>query len=124
MTQTAAARVSVIGILGLGFLSDFEIRISDLELLVTLSLRSRIFLTLAPLLVLVGEDEALAEETRLLVARARASGTEARLLVGEGMQHDWPLTLPWLPESRRAWADIAAFIEDRACTRTFEGGVS
>ena len=79
---------------------------------------------LAPLLVLVGEDEALAEETRLLVARARASGTEARLLVGEGMQHDWPLTLPWLAESRRAWAAIAAFIEDRACMRTFEGGVS
>jgi acetyl esterase/lipase len=71
---------------------------------------------LAPVLVLVGEDEALAEETRRLVARARASGTDARLLVGEGMQHDWPLTLPWLPESRRAWKAIAGFIEERAST--------
>jgi len=62
-------------------------------------------------LVLVGEDELLADETRRLVARSRASGTDARLLVGVRMQHDFPLTLPWLPESRRAWVAIAAFIE-------------
>jgi len=27
------------------------------------------------------------------------------------MQHDWPLTLPWLAESRRAWAEIAEFVK-------------
>ncbi len=79
---------------------------------------------LPPLLVLVGEHELLAEETRRLVARAQVSGTDARLLVGEEMQHDWPLTLPWLAESRRAWKDIAGFIEERACTRALEGGVT
>lgn len=79
---------------------------------------------LPPLLVLVGEDEALGEETCRLVARARESGTGARLVVGKRMQHDYPLTLPWLPESRRAWAAISAFIEERACATTLEGAVS
>jgi monoterpene epsilon-lactone hydrolase len=79
---------------------------------------------LAALLVLVGQDEALAEETRRLVARAGASRTNARLLVGEGMQHDWPLTLPWPAEIRRAWKAIAAFIEERACPRALEGDES
>ena len=69
---------------------------------------------LPPMLVLVGEDEVLAEETYRWVARARDAETDARLLVGAGMQHDWPLTLPWLAESRRAWAEIAAFVAERA----------
>jgi monoterpene epsilon-lactone hydrolase len=66
---------------------------------------------LPPMLVLVGEDEALAEETYRWVARARGAGTDARLLVGAGMQHDWPLTLPWLAESRRAWREISEFVK-------------
>ena len=72
---------------------------------------------LPPILALVGEDEALWEETRRLVARARDAGTDARLLLGAGMQHDWPLTLPWLSESRRAWAEIARFVAERDFTR-------
>jgi hypothetical protein len=44
-------------------------------------------------------------------ARAREAGTEATLLLGEGMQHDWLLTLPWLDESRRAWTVVADFVE-------------
>jgi epsilon-lactone hydrolase len=96
---------------------------------------------LPPMLVLVGEDEMLAEETHRWVARARHAGTDARLLVGARMQHDWPLTLPWLAESRRAWAEIAGFVAERAdliprtsgaarnfteqpaCTRAPEGAV-
>jgi acetyl esterase/lipase len=69
---------------------------------------------LAPLLVLVGEHELLLEPARRLVGRARAAGTQASLLVGEGMQHDWPLTLPWLDESRRAWRAIAQFVQQQS----------
>lgn len=96
---------------------------------------------LPPMLLLVGEDEALAQETRRLFVRACRAGTDARLLIGPRMQHDWPLTLPWLSESRRAWAEIAGFVADRAaalprrpaargltqdrsCTLTPEGAVS
>jgi hypothetical protein len=32
--------------------------------------------------------------------------------VGEGMQHDWPLTLPWLDESRLAWSAMRRFVEE------------
>jgi acetyl esterase/lipase len=72
---------------------------------------------LAPLLVLVGEDELLLEAARRTVDRARAVGTQASLLVGEGMQHDGPLTLPWLDESRRAWRAIAEFVQQHSQQR-------
>ncbi len=74
---------------------------------------------LCPMLVLVGADELLIGDARRITSRARAHATDARLLIGEGMQHDWPLTLPWLEESRRAWQAIASFVEERdAATRT------
>ena len=79
---------------------------------------------LCPLMVLAGEHELLLGDARRFVDRARAQGADVRLLVGEGMQHDWPLTLPWLDESRRAWAAITAFVEERASTRAPEGAAA
>jgi acetyl esterase/lipase len=69
---------------------------------------------LPPFLLLAGADELLLEEGRRMVDRALSAGVDARLLVGEGMQHDWPLTLPWLRESRHAWKVIASFVEEHA----------
>jgi epsilon-lactone hydrolase len=69
---------------------------------------------LPPLLVLVGEDELLLDDAKRLVDSARRSGTDARLLVGERMQHDWPLTLPWLEESRAAWKEMRSFVDERS----------
>jgi epsilon-lactone hydrolase len=71
---------------------------------------------LPPFLLLVGEDELLAEQGRRAVLRGKEAGIDARLLVGRRMQHDWPLTLPWLAESRRAWREIAAFVERTSAT--------
>jgi acetyl esterase/lipase len=65
---------------------------------------------LPPLLLLVGEDELLYDDAGRIAAAAGRARTPARLVVGEGMQHDWPLTLPWLDESRAAWAEIARFV--------------
>jgi hypothetical protein len=28
------------------------------------------------------------------------------------MQHDWPLTLPWLDESKYAWKTIRRFVDE------------
>jgi monoterpene epsilon-lactone hydrolase len=47
---------------------------------------------LPPLLVLVGEDELLRDDAVRIVDAARRDGSEARLVIGAGMQHDWPLT--------------------------------
>jgi monoterpene epsilon-lactone hydrolase len=72
---------------------------------------------LSPLLVLAGEHEVLLDDALRVVERAQHAGTEARALVGRGMQHDWPLTLPWLDESKRAWREMAAFTAERSDSR-------
>ncbi len=72
---------------------------------------------LPPLMLLVGEDELLLDDARRVAERARSSGVEVRLLIGEGMQHDWPLTLPWLEESRHAWKEILRFLVETAAFR-------
>jgi epsilon-lactone hydrolase len=67
---------------------------------------------LPPLLLLVGEDEILLDDSLRVAGAAKRSGTTARVLVGPGMQHDWPLTLPWLDESRHAWREMRRFIDE------------
>jgi len=68
---------------------------------------------LPPLLLLAGEDELLLDDARRVREAAEAAGSDARIHVGRGMQHDWPLTLPWLDESRLAWRVMASFVEER-----------
>jgi acetyl esterase/lipase len=72
---------------------------------------------LPPLLVLAGEHEVLLDDARRVVERAQRAGTDARALIGAGMQHDYPLTLPWLAESRRAWREMAAFTAEHGAPR-------
>jgi acetyl esterase/lipase len=66
---------------------------------------------LPPLFILVGENELLLDDALRVRDAAKSAGTDARVLVGEGMQHDWPLTLPWLDESRLAWNEMRRFVE-------------
>lgn len=68
---------------------------------------------LPPLLLLAGEDEILFDDARRVHESAARAGTSSRMLVGKGMQHDWPLTLPWLDESRHAWREMRRFVEER-----------
>lgn len=68
---------------------------------------------LPPLLVLAGEHEVLLDDALRIGSAARAAGTAARVIVGRGMQHDWPLTLPWLEESRQAWSEMRGFVTAR-----------
>lgn len=53
---------------------------------------------LPPLLVLVGTDEGLHDDSVRLVERIRAARGEAELRIGEGMVHIWPL-FTFLPEA-------------------------
>lgn len=71
---------------------------------------------LPPLLLLAGEDEILLDDALRIRSAAARGGTSARLIVGKGMQHDWPLTLPWLDESRSAWTEMRRFVESH-CDR-------
>lgn len=72
---------------------------------------------LPPLLLLAGEDEVLLDDALRVKEAAVSTGTDARLLIGPGMQHDWPLTLPWLDESRHAWRVMTAFVDECCAAR-------
>ncbi len=65
---------------------------------------------LPPMLLLVGDCEVLLDDARQAHEHALAAGVDSTLHVGREMQHDWPLTLPWLEESREAWSSVAAFV--------------
>ena len=67
---------------------------------------------LPPLLLLVGEDELLLDDALRVRDAATSVGIDVRVLIGKGMQHDWPLTLPWLDESKLAWNTIRRFVEE------------
>ena len=72
---------------------------------------------LPPLLLLVGEDELLLDDALRVRDAAKAAGTDIYVHVGRGMQHGWPLTLPWLDESRLAWSAMRNFVEEHAAAR-------
>ena len=69
---------------------------------------------LPPFLLLVGQDELLLDDSLRVRDAAASAGTDVRVHIGKGMQHDWPLTLPWLDESRLAWRAMSDFVEERA----------
>lgn len=71
---------------------------------------------LPSLLVFAGEDEILLDDARRAAECARRAATPAKLIVGKGMQHDWPLTLPRLEESKVAWRAMRAFIDAHCST--------
>lgn len=66
---------------------------------------------LPPLLLLAGEQEILLDDAQRAATVAQRCGTSARVIVGKGMQHDWPLTLPQLAESKQAWRQMRAFVD-------------
>ncbi len=68
---------------------------------------------LPPLLLLVGQDELLLDDALRVRDAATSAGTDVRVHLGKGMQHDWPLTLPWLDESRLAWSAMRDFVAER-----------
>jgi monoterpene epsilon-lactone hydrolase len=72
------------------------------------------------LLLLVGRDELLLDDALRLRDAATSVGTDVRVHIGAGMQHDWPLTLPWLDESRLAWSAMRNFVEERAAANADE----
>ncbi len=61
--------------------------------------------------MLAGGHEVLLDDALRVAEKARAAGVDVTLCVGRGMQHDFPLTLPWLDESREAWKRIVAFVD-------------
>jgi len=64
-----------------------------------------------PLFMTVGDEEVMLDDTLRVEVKARSAGVNVETCVGRRMQHDFPITLPWLEESREAWQRIVAFLD-------------
>ncbi|MBD2860139.1 alpha/beta hydrolase [Spongiibacter sp. KMU-158] len=74
---------------------------------------------LAPLLIHVGSEEVLFDDSLRFHQRALAAGAESQLKIWEGMWHVWPLLHRLgLPEARSAMTDAGAFIQSMAGVRS------
>lgn len=69
---------------------------------------------LPPLMLVVGDREILLDDSLRLAERAGTAGVAVVLEVGRRMQHNFPLALPWLAQSRRAWRTVREFLERHA----------
>jgi acetyl esterase/lipase len=67
---------------------------------------------LPPLLIQVGSDEVLLDDSLELERRACAQGVKVHLRVWPEMIHVWPMFHPSLPEATRAIAEAVAFTQD------------
>ena len=68
---------------------------------------------LPPLLIYVGDDEAMLDDAVGFADKARAAGVDVRLHVGRGMVHCYPAMAPMFPEATAALNDICAFLAAR-----------
>ena len=65
---------------------------------------------LPPILIQVGEDEILLDDSRRLHSRAQEQGAPTKLEVWPHMWHDWHICAPGLDEANQAIDHIAGFV--------------
>jgi len=65
---------------------------------------------LPPLLIYVGNDELMRDDSIRFAEKAKAAGVMVSLNVGEGMVHCYPLFAPLFPEATQAMNEICAYI--------------
>lgn len=64
-----------------------------------------------PVLIQVGSNEALLDDSRRMAARLQAEGADVRLTIWEDCPHVWQIFDGWLPEARLALREAADFIQ-------------
>ena len=67
---------------------------------------------LPPLLIFVGGDEILLDDSVRFAERAKDAGVNVTLRVGEGLFHCYPVCAPIFPEATRAMDEICVFIKN------------
>ena len=67
---------------------------------------------LPPLLIQVGSQEILLDDSRLLAEKAKADGVDVTLKIWEGMWHDWQVLGALIPESRKAFEEVRMFVQE------------
>jgi monoterpene epsilon-lactone hydrolase len=66
---------------------------------------------LPPILIYVGGDEILLDDSVLFAEKAKDAGVEVTLRVGEGLFHCYPVCAPLFPEATRAMDEICGFVK-------------
>ncbi len=66
---------------------------------------------LPPLLIHVGSDEVLLDDSRRLADRARAAGVPVDIKIWPVVSHAWQLGYPMVPEARQSIQEASAFIK-------------
>lgn len=66
---------------------------------------------LPPLLIIVGGDEILLDDSREFAKKAEVAGVDVTLIIGEGMCHCYPAFANILPEAKQALASISTFVK-------------
>ncbi len=66
---------------------------------------------LPPLLIYVGGDETLLDDSTRFAEKAKVAGVDVKLNVGEGLFHCYPAVTPFFPEAQQAMNEICAFIK-------------
>lgn len=69
---------------------------------------------LPPLLIHVGSDEVLLDDSRMLAERARAAGVAVDLKIWPVVPHAWQLFYPTVPEARQSIHEASAFLVRQA----------
>lgn len=65
---------------------------------------------LPPMMLLVGTDEKLFDDTILFYQKSRQAGNQVELLVGDHMTHSWPIFMKDFPEAADAVRAMSEFI--------------
>lgn len=68
---------------------------------------------LPPILIYVGGDELLRDDSTRFAEKAKAAGVDVTLKIGEGMFHCYPACAPLFPEATQAMDEICAFVRAR-----------
>jgi len=68
---------------------------------------------LPPMLIQVGDDEVLLDDSRILAKRAREAGCDVELEVSDGMIHVWHAFYQMLPEAEEAIERLGAYLSDK-----------
>jgi epsilon-lactone hydrolase len=72
---------------------------------------------LPPLLLYVGDDELLRDDTTRFAEKAQRAGVTVTLRVGPGMFHCYPICAPLFPEATAAMTELGAFINKHSSCR-------
>jgi acetyl esterase/lipase len=67
---------------------------------------------LPPMMIHVGQDEVLLDDSRRLAEKARAAGGHIELKIWPKVPHVWQLATSFIPEARKSIEEAAAFLMD------------